>query len=407
MTLSAASLLEGMAIIIFTGAAMSMLSKVLRLPDVVLYILAGVLLGTSGLHWIQLDHAVVNQVILTFGASYILFDGGREIRLIVLNRIKLSVALLSTVGVLVSACIVAAFTRVFLHLDLITGLLLGAVISSTDPSVLIPLFKKINISAKLKQTIIAESACNDACSAILAVAVLSIITGGNFSLGHSIFMLLKEALGGIAVGVAVGFVIMHLISDRRHGLLSEFPSEIIVASVIASYQIATQLEFSGFMAVFVFGILVGNIDAFKVSLPAEYAEMHLNFKDALISMLRMMIFILLGAHMRLDILYEYGLSALVVVLMLMFVARPISVLCSLLPDRQASWSWREIVYLMWTRETGVIPAALAGVMVTQGIPHAELISAVTFMAILLTLILQASSAGWAARTLKLEEPLNE
>ncbi len=398
----AGKLLTLVALIILAGAVSSRLSRIIYLPDVVVFILAGAILGPSGLGILSFDNAIVNQVILTFGASYILYDGGREIRLNVLNQIKFSVTVLATVGVLISAVLTAWFAVIFLHLDPMFAFLLGAVIASTDPSVLVPLFKNMNISPKLKQTIIAESAFNDACGAIITFATLGIIAGGAFSVGGSGLELLKTSLGGILIGVIVGFVFLILVADRIHGIFSDFKAELAVASVIGAYQVASVFGFSGFMAVFVFGIVVGNKDDFKLPAAEGPLETHLHFKDALISIIRMMIFILLGLHIDFAILKEYWAGALATVLLFIFVARPVSVFFSVIWDRRAQWTWQEIVYLMWVRETGVIPAALVGMLVTMNVPHADVISSVTFMAIIITLSLQASTKGFLARVLKLE-----
>lgn len=396
------ALMEQVVVIILAGALVSKLAGLIRMPDVVMFVLVGAVLGPAALGLIHLDSAVVNQAILTFGAAYILFDGGREIRLRVLNQVRLSVTLLATVGVLVSAFLTALFAMDFLHLDFIYALLLGATIASTDPSVLVPLFKKIDISDKLKQTIIAESAFNDAVGAIAVFAVLGVISGGSFSLSKSIGELAWTAGGGILVGVVVGVIAVMLVSDKRHGVLNTFIAEVAVAAVAGAYVLATHFGFSGFMAVFVFGIMAGNKDAFKVTVLQESFDAHLHFKDILISIIRMMIFILLGSHIDFAVLIKYGWGSLGVVVLFIFVARSVSVLVSVLPDRKARWSFREIIYLMWVRETGVIPAALAGMLVTMKIPHAQVISSVTCMAIIITLTLQASSSGYLAKKLGLE-----
>ena len=144
------------------------ISKIVPIPDVVLFILAGIILGPSLLNILDFkDYAIGNNLILSFGAAYILYDGGREIQLHILNKVKVSVFTLSTLGVLVSAFITGFFAYKILNIDFISSLLLGAVMASTDPSVLVPLFKSINISNKLKQTIISESAFNDAAGAII------------------------------------------------------------------------------------------------------------------------------------------------------------------------------------------------------------------------------------------------
>jgi NhaP-type Na+/H+ or K+/H+ antiporter len=132
------------------------------------------------------------------------------------------------------------------------------------------------------------------------------------------------------------------------------------------------------------------------------AEIHESFKGVTISIIRMLIFTLLGVQMNLGIIAEFGGGALIVILAFIFLARPISVLLTVPFDRKAKWNIREIAYLCWTRETGVIPAALAGMLITMGVPNAELISAVTSIAIIITLTFQASTAKYFAKVLKLE-----
>jgi len=266
----------------------------------------------------------------------------------------------------------------------------------------VPLFKNMHISSKLKQTIISESAFNDAAGAIVTFVVVGIIGGGAFSLTGSIFELLKTAGGGIVVGVVFGYFATFMVSEHKAALLRGFPGEIAVAAVLGSYVTANHFGFSGFMAVFLVGIMCGNKSMFKISIHKEGYEAHLNFKDVLIMILRILIFVLLGTQMNFAIIGHYYKGALLVVLLFVFVARPISVLLSVIFDRKAQWKRNEVLYLMWTRETGVIPAALAGMLVSMKIPNAEIISAVTSMAIIITLTFQASSAKYVARLLKLE-----
>ena len=392
-----------LAIILLIGVVCVKASKIVKLPDTVLFILAGIIIGPELMKLVDFkDFPVANQFILTFGAAYILYDGGREIRLNVLNKVKVSVTLLATTGVIISAFITAFFAMKVLKLDFIYALLLGAVIASTDPSVLVPLFKNMHISSKLKQTIISESAFNDAAGAIVTFVVVGIIGGGAFSLTGSIFELLKTAGGGIVVGVVFGYFATFMVSEHKAALLRGFPGEIAVAAVLGSYVTANYFGFSGFMAVFLVGIMCGNKSMFKISIHKEGYEAHLNFKDVLIMILRILIFVLLGTQMNFAIIGHYYNGALLVVLLFVFVARPISVLLSVIFDRKAQWKRNEVLYLMWTRETGVIPAALAGMLVSMKIPNAEIISAVTSMAIIITLTFQASSAKYVARLLKLE-----
>lgn len=398
-------IMELIAIVIVSGIICIKLSSKLRLPDTVLFIISGIIIGPELIGLVSFkDFPVANQLVLTFGAAYILYDGGREIQLKVLNRVKLSVALLSTIGVIISAFITAFFAQKILNFNFIYALLLGAVIASTDPSVLVPLFKTINISPKLKQTIISESAFNDAVSAIMTFAVIGLLAGSSFSISNSIYELVKTAGGGIIVGGILGYFATLLVSEHKYGFLTGHKGEIVVATVLGAYFTATHLGVSGFMAVFVVGIVFGNMTMFNLTIEEEGYNLHLGFKEILVRILRIMIFVILGTQMSFNVLAEYWKGALIMVLLLVFIARPVSVLLSVIIDRKAEWNYREILYLMWTRETGVISAALAGMLVSMQIPYAQVISSVTFMTIIITLSLQASTAKYVAKILKLEEP---
>lgn len=394
-------IMKFLAILIVSGIICIKLSEKLRMPDTVLFILMGVILGPEMIGLVNLkDFPIANQFVLTFGAAYILYDGGREIQLKVLNKVKVSVFLLSTLGVILSAVIIGFFAQKILGINFIYALLLGTVIASTDPSVLIPLFKNMKISPKLKQTIISESAFNDAASAIMTFAILSLLMGNSFSLANNLLELVKTASGGIIVGIVIGYSTL-LVSESQHGHFSGHSGEIAVASVLGAYLVANYFGFSGFMAVFIVGIVEGNISLFNLSIEEEAYKLNVSFKEVLITILRIMIFVLLGTQVEFNLLGQYWRSAILVVLLLVFVARPISVFLSVSFDRKAAWSFREILFLMWTRETGVIPAALAGILVSMQVPNAKVISAVTLMAIIITLSFQASTAKYVAKRLKL------
>ncbi|CAA7602156.1 Sodium/hydrogen exchanger family [Acididesulfobacillus acetoxydans] len=404
LTLLTDQMMASLAIAIVSGIIAVKLSQKIKVPDTVLFILIGVVVGPALLGVVNLQQFRAGaQFILTFGAAYILYDGGREIHLKVLNQVKISVALLATLGVIISALVTRYFSQLFLHLDFLSALLLGTVIASTDPSVLVPLFKKMSISPKLKQTIISESAFNDAAAAIMTFALMGIIGGGSFSLAQGVFELVKTAAGGIAVGALVGYLSLLLVSEHTLGFLDGHNAEIALAAVAGAYFIAGDLGFSGFMAVFTVGIIHGNGSLFKLSIDGDAQAEHVSFKDILVRILRIMIFIILGTQVNFGVLFESGWGVLLVVLLFIFVARPLTVLSTVLWDRKARWKAREVLYLMWTRETGVIPAALAGTLISERMPRAEVISAVTFTAIFLTLILQATSAQFVARLLHLEE----
>lgn len=401
---SANQLMELIALVILAGLIFGKVSELIKMPDVVLYILAGIILGPYVLDWINIaKYPVENQMILSFGAAYILYDGGREIDLRILNKVKLSVSMLATVGVFISTIIVGIVAMKVFNFSLEYALLIGAVIASTDPSVLVPLFKTMNISNKLKQTIISESAFNDAAGAVITFTIIGIIMGGEFSASASIIELVKAILGGVLVGATVGYLTHVLVNENSFGILSDYPSELSIVAVTGAYLISDKYGFSGFMAVFIFGMFCGNKKMLKFWVPEEPFQKHIKFKAVFTDILRMMIFVLLGTHLAFENLLDNIVPVMIIVGTLIFIARPISVIVSVILDKKAEWTWQEIVYLMWIRETGVIPAALAGMLMSSGMKHADIISSVTFATIIVTLTLQASTSKLLARKLKLEE----
>ena len=403
---SANQIMQIATLVIFFGLIFTKISYKIKMPDVVLYILAGIILGPNLLNWVNIErYPIENQLILSFGAAYILYDGGREIDLKVVNKVKISLGLLAVIGVLISSIVVGFFAKSILNLPLIYALLLGSVLASTDPSVLVPLFKKINISDKLKQTIIAESALNDAAGAVITFTILGVILGGSFSITSSLIIFLRSVIGGLIVGSVIGYL-AHLLTDNSHtGIFNRFAAELTLVAVTGAYLISEHFHFSGFMAVFVVGVICGNKKIFDFWIPEESFQNHLRFKEVLTVIMRMMIFVLLGTHLDFENLIANFFPVMAVVFVLIFIARPLSVLLCTLPDWEAKWNWRELVYLSWVRETGVIPAALAGMLLASKVPHAEIISSVTCATILVTLTFQASSSGLLAKLLRLEKVL--
>lgn len=403
-TIASNNLLILFAIVAITGILCSKLSERINIPDVVLFLIAGIIIGPSFFKFIDISsYQIENQLILTFGSAFILYLGGKEISLKVLKNVKVTVLLLSTLGVLVSAFIMKQIIGLSFEISSISALLAGAIIASTDPATLVPIFNSVKIKDKVKQTVISESAFNDATGAILTSAVITIILSGKFSFQENIYNLSIMIILGVIVGVITGILLLKLISDKPYGVLREFAPIVSVLSVIISYEVATKLGGSGYMACFIVGIINGNKKNFKIWLTQRSYDTDLNVVETLGTVCRMMIFIILGSQVNLQVLMKYLLPSLLVVVGLIFIARPISVLICTIFDKKAKWSRNEILFMMWVRETGVIPAALCGIITTMKIPGYEIISSIVFMTILITLIIQGSTTKYIARKLGLLE----
>ncbi|CEQ09516.1 cation:proton antiporter [Paraclostridium sordellii] len=394
--------------IVITGIILGKLSEKLKIPDVILYLIAGIVIGPAVLNLISVDSfPIENNLILTFGSAFILYEGGREVNLKVLNKVKVSVGLLATLGVVISTVVVGFATNKIFGLPVMTSLLVGGIIASTDPAALIPVFKQVSIKEKIKQTVVSESAFNDAVGAIIVSTLLTIVTSGSFSVGESAKELLIAVFVGIIIGVLVGYVFSVLISDKKWGIFHSYAPIISILKVVLAYELATLLHGSGYMAVFIVGLIAGNKKLFGLWVPEEDFQSEYHFRESIASLCRMSIFVVLGTHVDLGALSQYWLPSLMVVIVLMFVARPLVVLVCTLFDIKAKWKMNDKLFMMWVRETGVIPAALSGIVVSMKVPGYEVISSVVFMTILITLIVQASTTKLVAKQLDVLEVEDE
>lgn len=386
------------------GMVSGKLASVLKVPDVALFLVAGIAVG-QGLHLVtETSSSFTNQFILTVGSALILFDGGRNIRLSGLRKVWVTLTLLSVPGVLITAFMVAAASHYVLGLPWLYALLLGAVISSTDPATIIPVFRQVKIREKVRETVESESAFNDATGSILTFSVVAVILGTEkVTFAGAVYDFVRSAAGGILIGLAFGFLMTYLVAHLRVGFLRDYTTIAMVVTALGAYLLGEQLGVSGFMATFTAGLIWGNSASFGLKMEDKLHEMA-HFSDNITVIMRMLIFILLGSQVNFGVVFDYLLPSLAVIGVFMLIARPVTVYACALPDRQAKWERKELLFMCWVRETGVIPAALSGMIAGAGIAHADVIAAVTFMAILLTIVVQASTTAYAARKLGLEVP---
>lgn len=401
-TIACNNLLILFAVVTMTGIICSKLSDILKVPDVVLFLIAGIFIGPSVLKFIDISqYQVENQLILTFGSAFILYMGGKEISLKVLKNVKVSVLLLPSVGVLISAFLMQQVIGLSFGTSAMVALLAGSIIASTDPATLVPIFNQIKIDRRVSQTVISESAFNDATGAILTSAVLAIMLSGKFSLEENLYQLVIMIIIGLVVGLLTGVILLALVNDSPRGIFKDYTPIISIISVIIAYELSTALGGSGYMSCFIVGIVTGNKQNFKLWLSQKSYDADCNVVETLGTICRMCIFIILGSQVDLQVVGKYFVPSIISVLCFMFIVRPICVLACTLVDRQAKWKKNEILFMMWVRETGVIPAALCGIVTSMNIPGKEVISSVVFMTILITLIIQGASTKFVAKKLNL------
>jgi cell volume regulation protein A len=390
-------------LILAIGTLTGLLAQKIRIPDVAVFLVVGMAIGPQALGVIDIKaDSALNQIILLFGASYILFDGGASLHFKVLKRVWITIVVISTVGVLITAVITGMAAHYILGIPLSVALLLGATLASTDPATLVPIFRQVPIRNRVAQTVMSESAFNDAMGAIMTFGVLAVAMGNEqFSFASSLFDLLKQSVIGIVAGIALGYLAALLIAHEKWGFLAEYAPIVTLVAVIGAYFAAAGLQASGFMAVFVFGIMLGNKESFGFKMQTGEAQRLDEYVLTTAFIMRLFIFVLLGSQVDFALMGKYWFGGVAVVTVLMLVARPLTVFACALPDRRAQWSFAEMLFMCWTRETGVIPGALAGLLLGMNAPGAQLIASVTFIAILMTILIQAPTTEWLGRRLGL------
>jgi potassium/hydrogen antiporter len=398
------TLLSG-GLILGIGILAGLFAQKTKIPDVAVFPIIGIAIGPEALGLVNIKtDSALNQIIFLFGASYILFDGGASLRFNILKQVWITIVVLATVGVILTAALTGTAAYYIFGIPPVIALLLGATLASTDPATLVPIFQQVKIRARVAQTVVSESAFNDATGAVTTFGVLAVAMGtSDLSLAESLVDLVKQLVIGIVAGAAFGYLAALFIAHERWAFLSEYAPMVTLAAVIGAYFAADGLQASGFTAVFIFGMVLGNRDSFGLKMQAGEAKKLDEYVATTAFIMRVFIFILLGVQVDFGLMHQYLWGGIIVVAIFMLVARPMTVFLCALPDRRARWSFNEMLFMCWTRETGVIPAALAGLLIGMKAPGAKMIASVTFIAILMTILIQAPTTKWLGGKLGLLE----
>jgi cell volume regulation protein A len=371
-------------------------------PEILLLVLFGALLGPSVIDVVDVPlDSVGAQLLFTLGVSLILFYGGLNLSLQVLQRVWVGLGMLIIPGVVLTAVITGVVAHLAFDLSWTAALLMGAVLAPTDPAILIPLFVRSRLRPKVAQTVVAESAFNDPTGAVLALALAGVLLSGDASVATPA----REFVGDLAISTVIGLVagvlLAATISSRRAGIWRESSAAAVMAVVTIGYFSLDSAGGSGYLGAFLAGLIVGNMERLGLAMHSSHERDLRLFAFSVADLMTLFVFVVLGANIPFGTLSDHFLPALAVLATLLLVARPLTVLACTLPDRRSGWTRREVAFLCWTRETGVVPAALVGVLAGLGVPNTDEYAAVVALAIVATLILQALPAEWLARRLGL------
>lgn len=387
------------------GLLCQVAADAIRAPRMLVLLAGGVVLGPSvtGAIDVPLDSTGA-ELLFTLGVSFILFHGGLQLSTRVLERVAVGIGLLALPGVILTVLVTGSVATLAFGVPFTTGLLIGAVVAPTDPAILIPLFDRMGIRRKIEETAIAESAFNDATGSVLALALAGVVASGGTVGADPTLEFLKNLAISTVLGIAFGVLLSLVVSNRRAGVWQESAAIAVVAVVSLGYFSIDSAGGSGYLGAFLAGLIVGNMDRLGLGMHSEHERDMRVLVSTASDIVVILVFVMLGANLPWSEIQDELGPALAVVAALVFLARPLTVLVCLGLDRRGGWTREEIVFFAWTRETGVVAAALAGLMVSLDVPHSNLVVTTAAVAIVLTLGLQSTTKGWLARRLALDEP---
>ncbi|MFZ5844220.1 MAG: potassium/proton antiporter [Pseudomonadota bacterium] len=396
MTLDQANLfiLIGGALLLFSVFA-SLVSARFGTPLLLVFLIVGMLAGEDGPGGIHFDNAPVAFLIGTVALVIILFDGGMRT-----DSRRLRVALgpasvLATVGVLITCVLVGAAARYAFNLSWAEGLLLGAIVSSTDAAAVFSIFQsqRMQLKDRVASTLEIESGSNDPMAVMLTIALLSMLAAPNeWPWWRMLLLLLQQFALGLLGGWLGGRLLVLACKHVRLNI-TFFPILALAASAVI-YAGTAAVGGSGFLAIYLAGFLLG-----QAKLPAMVHI--LRVQDGLTWLSQIIMFLILGLLVTPSELLPLLLPTLLIAAVLMFVARPLAVWLSLLPFR---FPWRDQVFIGWVGLRGAVPIILALFPLLAGEPNAKLFLNVAFVIVLLSLVIQGWSIAPLARLLRLELP---
>ncbi len=391
-----------LSILLGGALAARFLASLVRAPEILLLVLFGALLGPSALDVVDVPFDSIGaQLLFTLGVSLILFYGGLNLSLDVLQRVWVGLGMLVIPGVVLTAVITGVVAHFAFDLSWTAAMLMGAVLSPTDPAILIPLFIRSRLRPKVAQTVVAESAFNDPTGAVLALALAGVLVSGEGSIATPAREFVVDLGISSVIGIVAGVLLAATISSRRAGIWRESSAAAVLAVVTIGYFSLDSAGGSGYLGAFLAGLIVGNMERLGLAMHSKHErELH-QFAFSVADLVTLFVFMVLGANIPFDALGHYLLPAFAVLAALLLIARPLTVLACTLPDRRSKWKRPEIAFMCWTRETGVVPAALVGVLAGLGVPQIDAYASVVALAIVMTLVLQALPAAWLAGRLGL------
>ncbi|MEN8720762.1 MAG: potassium/proton antiporter [Oceanococcaceae bacterium] len=369
----------------------------LGVPLLVVFLVLGMLAGEDGVGGIPFDDFALANLACTTALAVILFDGGMRTPLAQLQLSWGPALSLATFGVAVTAGVTGLFASWLLGLDLLQGLLLGAIVGSTDAAAVFALLsaRSLSLNRRVSATLEVESGSNDPMAIFLTLLLIGLLNGQLSDDVLTVSQLFIQQMGlGLLLGVTGGALLAQALN--RLGLSDTMTPLLALAGALLLFGITATLGGSGFLAVYVAGLLVGH------RRPRGLGGV-LRFHDGVAWLAQIGMFIILGMLATPSELLRLAAPAVAIALCLILVARPLAVGLGLLPFRLP---WREQSFIAWVGLRGSVPILLATYPILAGLPEGEMYFNIAFVIVLVSLIVQGSSLAGMARLLGLFVPQN-
>lgn len=382
-------------VLLFISVLASTVSARLGLPLLLLFLLVGMLAGEDGPGGIRFDDFATATLVGHLALAVILLDGGLRTRVESFRVALWPAAVLASWGVVGTAATLGVFATWLLDVDWRLGMLLAAIVGSTDAAAVFALLRNsgVRLNERVKATLEIESGANDP-MAILLVTVLveMLLLPEQAGVGRFLALLTSQLTIGAVLGVAGGWVLARLLV--RLQLPEGLYALLIVSGGLMVFAATNLMDGSGFLAVYIAGLVVGNRRC-------HATEHVLRVMDGLAWLAQAGMFLVLGLLVTPSHLVDHAPEALAMAVFLMLVARPLAVTIGLWPFH---FKPREVTYISWVGLRGAVPIVLAIVPVMMGVPESRLLFDVAFAVVLVSLLIQGATVPVAARWLKVEVP---